>query len=308
MSRQRIRTGVLEGSTVPCPHCMGAGVVRSTSSVALHVLRVLEDALIKQRAIRSDVRARTAVALYILNHKRAHLRELERRFGVRSSIEADETSAGRRQSRGWSAANSPAACRAEPEPAQRPGYGTAPDDDFAVEEAPEAEAEEEEVETTAPRTNRRRKRTKRSAPRQRKRRKPRSRPAAVAGDVAGAANDRRANRGVADAPQPTDDGLALVAEIGGDFSRPPPERRRKTAGPTARAAAARVAVDVIASGRASTRPRRPEPAEGEAEARAEAEAPLITAIPRSAASRAAGGMDEAPQSIAEALETPLRPI
>ncbi len=46
MSRQRIRTGVLEGSTVPCPHCMGAGVVRSTASVALHVLRVLEDALI----------------------------------------------------------------------------------------------------------------------------------------------------------------------------------------------------------------------------------------------------------------------
>src|ERR1700747_3043523 len=50
MSRQRIRTGVLEGSTVVCPHCMGAGVVRSTSSVALHVLRVLEDALIKSSA------------------------------------------------------------------------------------------------------------------------------------------------------------------------------------------------------------------------------------------------------------------
>ena len=47
MSRQRIRTGVLEGSTVQCPHCLGAGVVRSTSSIALHVLRVLEDALIK---------------------------------------------------------------------------------------------------------------------------------------------------------------------------------------------------------------------------------------------------------------------
>ncbi len=47
MSRQRIRTGVLEGSTVVCPHCQGAGVVRSTASIALHVLRVLEDALIK---------------------------------------------------------------------------------------------------------------------------------------------------------------------------------------------------------------------------------------------------------------------
>ena len=47
MSRQRIRTGVLEGSTVMCPHCAGAGMVRAPSSIALHVLRVLEDALIK---------------------------------------------------------------------------------------------------------------------------------------------------------------------------------------------------------------------------------------------------------------------
>ena len=47
MSRQRIRTGVVEGSTVVCSHCQGAGVVRSTASIALHVLRVLEDALIK---------------------------------------------------------------------------------------------------------------------------------------------------------------------------------------------------------------------------------------------------------------------
>ncbi|HEX3496328.1 MAG TPA: Rne/Rng family ribonuclease, partial [Methylocella sp.] len=47
MSRQRMRTGVIEGSTVVCPHCAGAGMIRSTASIALHVLRVLEDALIK---------------------------------------------------------------------------------------------------------------------------------------------------------------------------------------------------------------------------------------------------------------------
>ena len=57
MSRQRIRTGVLEGSTVPCPHCIGAGHVRSTASVALHVLRVLEEALVKSAA--HDVTLRT---------------------------------------------------------------------------------------------------------------------------------------------------------------------------------------------------------------------------------------------------------
>ena len=82
MSRQRIRTGVLEGSTVVCAHCQGAGVVRSTASIALHVLRVLEDALIKSSTHDVTLRTRTPVALYILNQKRANLRDLERRFGV----------------------------------------------------------------------------------------------------------------------------------------------------------------------------------------------------------------------------------
>ena len=45
MSRQRMRTGVLEGSTTQCPHCQGTGIIRSTESVALAVLRGLEDAM-----------------------------------------------------------------------------------------------------------------------------------------------------------------------------------------------------------------------------------------------------------------------
>jgi ribonuclease E len=44
MSRQRLRTGVLEGSTSQCPHCQGTGIIRSTESIALAVLRGLEDA------------------------------------------------------------------------------------------------------------------------------------------------------------------------------------------------------------------------------------------------------------------------
>jgi ribonuclease E len=94
MSRQRIRSGVIEGSTVQCPHCMGAGVVRSTSSVALHVLRVIEDALIRNSTHDIVMRARTPVALYILNQKRAHLRDLEERFGVAVLIEADDSLTG----------------------------------------------------------------------------------------------------------------------------------------------------------------------------------------------------------------------
>jgi ribonuclease E len=94
MSRQRIRTGVLEGSTVTCPHCQGAGVVRSTASIALHVLRVLEDALIKNSTYNLTVRTRTPVALYTLNQKRINLRDLERRFGVGIVVEADDTLTG----------------------------------------------------------------------------------------------------------------------------------------------------------------------------------------------------------------------
>ncbi len=90
MSRQRIRTGVLESSMVLCPHCGGTGMVRSTESVALHVLRSLEEALLKGVTHDLIVRTRTAVALYILNNKRGHLADLERRFGLDITILADE--------------------------------------------------------------------------------------------------------------------------------------------------------------------------------------------------------------------------
>ena len=82
MSRQRIRTGVLEGSSVVCPHCAGAGTVRSTASVAVHVMRVLEDALIKSASHNIDAAHPHRIALYILNQKRSLLRLIEERFGV----------------------------------------------------------------------------------------------------------------------------------------------------------------------------------------------------------------------------------
>ncbi len=94
MSRQRIRTGVVEGSTAPCPHCAGAGTVRSTASIALHVLRVLEEALVRSSAHDITLRTRATVALYILNQKRAHLLDLEQRFGVHVTVAADDTLTG----------------------------------------------------------------------------------------------------------------------------------------------------------------------------------------------------------------------
>jgi ribonuclease E len=94
MSRQRLRTGVLEGSTMPCVHCQGSGIVRSTESVALAVLRGLEDNYLAGK-IRSCVALCSAdVALYLLNQKRAFIQELERRYGVVIHVRASEKHQG----------------------------------------------------------------------------------------------------------------------------------------------------------------------------------------------------------------------
>ena len=94
MSRQRIRSSVLESSTEKCPVCGGSGHVRSVSSVALQLLRAIEETLNKGATHNLIVRTRSDVALYVLNHKRAHLRMLEERFHITITISADETVTG----------------------------------------------------------------------------------------------------------------------------------------------------------------------------------------------------------------------
>jgi ribonuclease E len=214
MSRQRIRTGVLEGSTVVCPHCQGSGVVRSTASIALHVLRVLEDALIKSATHDISVRTRTPVALYILNQKRANLRDLERRFGAAIAVEADDTLTG---------PNYHAIERGEPAVGVKSEIEPPKSlvDDFAtvVEEPAPADEESKEIAEASSEggqevshasdwtgslsldegdNGRRRRR--------RRRRRGGERPFGESPSQ--------------DAPQPADDGLAAVAEIGGDLRAP----------------------------------------------------------------------------------------
>ena len=94
MSRQRIRASVLESSTEPCSQCGGSGHVRSVSSVALQLLRGLEEVLMKGATHNLVVRTRTDVALYVLNHKRGHLRDLEDSFKVTLAVIADPTVSG----------------------------------------------------------------------------------------------------------------------------------------------------------------------------------------------------------------------
>ncbi len=91
MSRQRIRASVLESTMKPCEVCHGTGHVRSDSSVALHVIRGIEEHLMKDSGHDIVVRTPTNTALYVLNNKRATLSELEERFGLTISVEADQT-------------------------------------------------------------------------------------------------------------------------------------------------------------------------------------------------------------------------
>jgi ribonuclease E len=91
MSRQRIRTGVLESSTIPCPHCAGTGLLRSTPSLALHVLRAMEDTLLRGATHDITLKTRLETAFYILNQKRESLTALEARFGVTITVVAEST-------------------------------------------------------------------------------------------------------------------------------------------------------------------------------------------------------------------------
>ena len=91
MSRQRMRTGVLESSTIVCMHCGGSGFVRATSSIALMILRGMEEALLKNAQFHLNVKTRTEVALYILNQKRLTLRAIEERFGITIMLLADDS-------------------------------------------------------------------------------------------------------------------------------------------------------------------------------------------------------------------------
>jgi ribonuclease E len=89
MSRQRIRSSVLESSTEKCANCGGTGHVRSVASVALQLLRALDEMLLKGATHNVIVRTRSDTALYLLNHKRAHLRALEERFRIFIVVTAD---------------------------------------------------------------------------------------------------------------------------------------------------------------------------------------------------------------------------
>jgi ribonuclease E len=98
MSRQRLRTGVLEASTKACPHCEGTGLMRTASSAGLSALRIIEDEAARGKGDTILLRAGREAAIYLLNKKRGELNEIEQRYGVSIEVLIDEGLEGARMS------------------------------------------------------------------------------------------------------------------------------------------------------------------------------------------------------------------
>jgi ribonuclease E len=91
MSRQRLRPGMIEATTAPCPHCHGTGLTRSDDSLALSILRELEEEGVRRRSREVLITAPIAIANYMLNQKRDHVAMIEGRYGLSIRIEASPT-------------------------------------------------------------------------------------------------------------------------------------------------------------------------------------------------------------------------
>ncbi|MEM9043209.1 MAG: Rne/Rng family ribonuclease [Pseudomonadota bacterium] len=89
MSRQRLRPGMLEATTTPCPHCQGTGVIRSDENMALSILREVEEEGVRGRSAEIQVAAPIDVANFLLNHKRGHIARIEARYSISILIIGD---------------------------------------------------------------------------------------------------------------------------------------------------------------------------------------------------------------------------
>ncbi|WP_127112149.1 Rne/Rng family ribonuclease [Shimia sediminis] len=89
MSRQRLRPGMIEATTQPCPACHGTGLIRSDDNLALSILRQIEEEGTRRRSREVLVKCPVAIANYIMNQKREHVAQIEARYGLSVRIEGD---------------------------------------------------------------------------------------------------------------------------------------------------------------------------------------------------------------------------
>jgi ribonuclease E len=173
MSRQRLRTGVLEATTRACPHCDGSGLVRTASSAGLSALRMIEDEAAKGKGNVITLYASQEAAIYVLNAKRADLAEIEARYGVSVEVIPEGENEGAKMrvaSRGPRPEFTP---RFEPilEPVEDDlieDEDEVEDEEDLAEDEPERKAPREAGETTADSSRRKRRRRRRGRNRDRR--------------------------------------------------------------------------------------------------------------------------------------------
>ena len=289
MSRQRLRTGVLEATTRPCPHCDGTGLVRTASSAGLSALRLIEDEAAKGKGTTIRLAASTEAAVYLLNEKRGDLVEIEQRYGVSVEVVPEGEDEGAKMAVGSSG----------PRPTEAPKFEPIVDEEDD-DDLPEDDADEEAFDEgygddeDAPRKKKRR---RRRGGRGRNKKRPEEGAEDSGEDSADAANDDEAHDGADE-------------ESGEEADSEKPKRRRRRGGRGRRRKSSDEGADETVSDEAedasTDAPDTPE-AEAEPEAEPEAEAapeapPEAEEKPKRRRTRKKKVEDEAP--VEEAPETP----
>ena len=215
MSRQRRRSGIIDGTTNSCPTCAGSGVVRSHEMAALRILRSIEAESVSGRAGIMTARTSQEVALYILNHKREWLNRIEEQYAITIEILADPAKAGDHydiEKRG--------APRDLPVRTKAVQPDLVVDDEDGDEDQSEVEARSDDDHGSDDKPKRKRRRRRRRRPDGE--RPDGERPEGERGDGEGSDNEDGASEASADGEASSSD-----REIGEDGEEKPKKRRRR---------------------------------------------------------------------------------
>ncbi len=301
MSRQRLRPGMLESTTQPCPHCHGTGLIRSDDSMALQVLRALEEEGTRKRSKEVLLKAPVGIVNYLFNAKREHVALIEARYGMAVRIEADPIMV----SPDYSIEKFKTALRAVPETPVVSGHAGlmgAPvaeeEDEDIVDDLVEDEVEETEA-ADAPKAVASPASDGDGQPGRKKRRRRRRRRGGQRDDAA--ANGAAGEAGAEDEgdDDDADDSAAGTADVAPEVSKAAPaakpRRTRKPRGAKAGAVDVEAAAEVAA-----------ESAVEEPTVEAAPETVVEKPAPKKRASRAkAAAAEAAPEAVAEPVAEPV---
>jgi ribonuclease E len=182
MSRQRLRPGMIEATTQPCPSCHGTGLIRSDDNLALSILRQIEEEGVRRRSREVLVKCPVGISNFIMNQKRDHVAQIEARYGLSVRVEGDPMLV----SPDFSIEKFKTATRYVPEAAEP--VVTA--DTIVMDEIDEDIAEEDDIETPESEQDEERK------PKRRRRRRRRRK--GQGGDQAEGSEDQTSDEAVAD--------------------------------------------------------------------------------------------------------------